>query len=444
MSTILFAAHAAVGHLNPLLTIAQRMQSEGHDCVFTTYLTPLKTEQAITAHGFRCIGMRLSLQNLSLALLPYFSGYWETFFAARQFFNGLGHYTQAATRILDDIHPAAVVTDFGFLGPGLAAEAQQIPYVLIYHAGLSFKGEGIPPFGSGLPIGEPWGWQGRVYQTLSRLLARRIDTLIAHARRRFHLPPGAPEYLACPTSPWLTLVLTAEAAEVPRAPVPDNFFFIGPCFAGRKSDQAATFPFQQFSATHPKIYVSLGTVFNRKPHVFKKIIAAFADGRYQLIISAGAAFARLREHSLPPNVLLFERVPQVDVLAQVDAVISHGGNNTVNETLAAGKPLLVLPVGGEQGDNASRVVYLGAGLRADLKRSTAEEIQGKITQLLTEPAFRQKAQSVADVFAQTRGPITAARFITHVTQTRQPVRRPPGYPLTVTRDMPLPWENDKD
>ena len=137
---------------------------------------------------------------------------------------------------------------------------------------------------------------------------------------------------------------------------------------------------------------------------------------------------------------MFERVPQVEVLSRVDAVISHGGNNTVNETLAAGKPLLVMPVGGEQGDNASRVVYLGVGLRASIKESTSQEIGVKVDRLIEESIFRQRAKEVADALALTQGPVTAALFIERLAESRQPIERPEGYPLTVTRDSDPPWE----
>jgi len=124
----------------------------------------------------------------------------------------------------------------------------------------------------------------------------------------------------------------------------------------------------------------------------------------------------------------------------VDAVISHGGNNTVNETLAAGKPLLVMPVGGEQGDNAGRVEYLGVGLRADIRKSTSREIGAKVNRLIEEPTFHQRAKEIAKALALTEGPVTAARFIEHVVQNRRPLLRPEGYPLTVTRETVPPWE----
>lgn len=114
----------------------------------------------------------------------------------------------------------------------------------------------------------------------------------------------------------------------------------------------------------------------------------------------------------------------MEVLSRVDAVISLGGNNTVNETLAAGKPLFVMRVGGEQGDNASRVVYLGAGLRANIKEQSSLEIGAKVNRLIEEPSFRHHVQEIAESLAQTQGAATAARFIKHIAQSRQPLERP--------------------
>lgn len=422
-----------------MLTIARQMRSGGHTIVFAG-TAPARIEKVIAANEFRFINIRPSIYTLGFFLLPFTSGCIETFMAVKLFFSGLSHYAHAVSHILDELQPDAVVSDFAFPGACLAAESRDIPYVIIYHAGLSFKGPGIPPFGSGLPIGEVWGRKEKLLRFMADSLEKRVGSAIAQARKRLRLPHSEKGYLTCPSSPWLTLVLTAEAIEASRFPLPPTTFFIGPCISGRQSASTRDFSFDQFSSDKPKVYVSLGTVFNKKSKVFRKIINAFTDGRYQVIVSAGGAFTQLRSQYIPSYVLLFENVPQLEVLLRVDAVISHGGNNTVNETLAAGKPLLVMPVGGEQGDNASRIVFLGVGLRVDIKKSTSKEIGAKVRRLIEEPTFSQRAQEIADVLALLQGPVTAAKFIERVAETRQPILRPEGYPLTVTSQTVAPWE----
>ncbi|MEW6365017.1 MAG: glycosyltransferase [Acidobacteriota bacterium] len=440
MSTYLFASQPARGHINPMLAIGRQMQSRGHHVVFAGF-APGPMQQYVETAGFQFINIRslpIALVSMKLVLVPLLSGFRETWFAAHAFYSGLTLYGRAFQGIIERVKPDAVVCDFAYVGAGLAAETRRLPYALVYHAGLSFRGPGIPPFASGLPIGEPLGEEGERYSRALDSLEQWVDRTIHRARQRLGLPPSDSQFLTRPQSPWLTLVLSAEASEAPRDPLPPTSYYVGPCFTGRGAEAGPPFDTGKLRADSMRVYVSMGTVFNRKPHIFQKIISAFSDGSCQLVVSAGCAYSRLRRRRPPSHVLLYRSVPQIDVLKHVDAVISHGGNNTVNETLAAGRPLLVLPVGGEQGDNASRVVALGVGLRAHLTRSTSEEIAAKVSRLLSEADFKMRAQEVAAALARMDGPSTAARFLERLVETRQPLIRPAGYPQTVTRDTPLP------
>lgn len=438
MGTYLFASQPAMGHLNPMFAIARQLEVRGHRAVFACPSIE-SVEKAIVAKGYPVAKLPMPLSTIGLAVLHLTSGFLETTFAVRMFFAGLVPYARALAAVLAEHAPDAVVSDFGFPAAAIAADARGTPHVTVYSAGLALPGPGIPPLGSGLPIGGEWGWRGRFCRAVSAWLERGTDRRVNRARKKLGLAPIEPGSISWLASPWLTLYLTSEAIEAPRSRVPETGFFIGPCFAGREGRNDASFPFDRLATDRPKVYVSLGTVFNRKPAVFGRILDAHADGRSQLIVSAGGAYDALRARGVPEHVLLFPRVPQVEVLDRVEAVISHGGNNTVNETLAAGRPLLVLPVGGEQGDNACRVEHLGAGLRADLHRSPAEEIGSKVRRLLEEPSFARRARECAEALARTDGPCTAARFIEHVAATRKPLARPAGYPLTVLRDAPPPW-----
>ncbi len=439
MSTFLLATHPVAGHMNPFLAVGKELRRQGHNVVFTVS-APAKTTRVIAAEGFRLAGVRPSFQMLGLLLLPLTSGFTETYLAMKGMSGGIVHYAKVIGGLIDEVCPEVVVADFSFPGAYVAAESRHVPYAVVYHVGLSFKGPGIPPFGSGLPIGEHWGAAGERYRVMTDRLERSTAAAMSRARRRLRLTEGlsAQNFLSIPASPWLNLVLTAEVCEAPRDPLPDTTFFVGPCIDPGPS-RVGTFPFGRLNADVPKVYVSLGTVFNNKPHVFRKVIDAFADGRHQLIVSAGRAFRRIRSAAVPSNAIVVETAPQVALLPHVDAVISHGGNNTVNETLTAGKPLLVMPVGGEQGDNASRVVYLGAGLRADLRTAGSREIRAKVDRLLAEPTFRRRTQEIARALSDTEGVVTASRLLARLAATQASIRRPAGYPLTLTRSLPPPW-----
>jgi MGT family glycosyltransferase len=437
MSRFLFTVHPEQGHISGLLAIATALRSRGHDVLFASSV-PKHTPPAVGAAGFPLAPLRPSLAMLRGLLIPFFEGFRETRFAMQVFSAGLEHYARAIGRVISEWAPDVVVSDCTFAGAMLAAEWRGVPFAAVYHTGLSFPGPGIPPFGSGLPIGEVCD-DARVarYRRQLERVQGKLRQRRARARARLGIAATAPasSFLERPVSPWLNLVLSSEACEAPRDPLPETTFFVGPCIT---SSGTHDFPLEQLRADVPKVYASLGTVFNNRPRVFRATLDACADGRYQLIVSAGQAYARLHAESQPPHHVVRKSVPQVALLPQVDVVVSHGGNNTVNETLAAGKPLLVMPVGGEQADNAARVVYLGAGLRADLHTVTAHDIRGALDRLLSEAQFQRRAAEIAVALARTDGPGIASQFIERLARTRAPVRRPAGYPLTVTRDLALP------
>src|SRR5262249_17590959 len=73
----------------------------------------------------------------------------------------------------------------------------------------------------------------------------------------------------------------------------------------------------------------------------------------------------------PPNVVAVASAPHGAVLPLARAVVAHGGHGTVMKALAHGLPLLCIPLGRDQPDNAVRVLESGAGLRLPPSRPRA-------------------------------------------------------------------------
>jgi UDP-glucoronosyl and UDP-glucosyl transferase len=61
----------------------------------------------------------------------------------------------------------------------------------------------------------------------------------------------------------------------------------------------------------------------------------------------------------PQNVSVQRWARHADVLPHCSAVVTHGGHVTVLKALAAGVPLVVVPLGRDQPGNAARVVHAG-------------------------------------------------------------------------------------
>jgi UDP:flavonoid glycosyltransferase YjiC (YdhE family) len=61
-------------------------------------------------------------------------------------------------------------------------------------------------------------------------------------------------------------------------------------------------------------------------------------------------------------------------------------------------PVVCLPHGRDQGDNAARVVAAGAGLRL-ARRSSTTTIRNAVLQVLSEPTFAENARRMAEHIA---------------------------------------------
>lgn len=371
--------------------------------------------------------------GLKSILLPYATGYRETRYAFDLMSKGTGYYTRQILNYLDQNEFDVLVSDFALPASHIAAEITGIPCAVVFHCGLPFKGNGVPPFGSGLPIGSnSTAIYDRCAQVEKKFLSR-LDNRLNNVRRKWGLSSFPQGYLREPYSHWLNLVVSASAIESPRSNLTESTFFVGPCFHNR-TVLDERFPFERLRDDRFKIYVSLGSVFNNKPNVFRTIMAGLDQPEYQVIISAGSTYNTFQKEKIPENVLLFPWVPQVSLLPKMDMIIGHGGNNSTNETLAAGKPLIVVPIGGEQGDNARRVEYLGAGLRVDLSSLTAQVIADKVGQLRTDSRFQARAAEIKRELDKTDGAKTASKLIQRLAETKKPLKRPSSIPLTITVD----------
>jgi MGT family glycosyltransferase len=116
----------------------------------------------------------------------------------------------------------------------------------------------------------------------------------------------------------------------------------------------------------PLVYVCLGTSFNTRPAVFQAVIDGLAAEPVDVLISTGKGTVSTADLGpLPSNVELRDFVPAREVLASARLHITHGGCNSVHESLLAGVPMLFLPQAFDQFPLAQRIERLGAGLVVD-------------------------------------------------------------------------------
>jgi UDP:flavonoid glycosyltransferase YjiC (YdhE family) len=94
----------------------------------------------------------------------------------------------------------------------------------------------------------------------------------------------------------------------------------------------------------------------------------------------------------PENVTVVRAAPHREVLRHAAATVTHAGHGTVAKSLAAGVPLVCMPLGRDQPDVAARVVRAGAGLRLD-PRAAAAQIADAVSRLIREPRYADAARA---------------------------------------------------
>jgi MGT family glycosyltransferase len=114
----------------------------------------------------------------------------------------------------------------------------------------------------------------------------------------------------------------------------------------------------------PLVYASFGTSHNARQDLFHTVIEALREQPLDLLVSTGGGPVQTRDlEPLPPNVEVREFVPAREVLAGAVVHISHGGCNSVHESLLAEVPLICLPQGFDQLPLSDRLEELGVGRR---------------------------------------------------------------------------------
>jgi MGT family glycosyltransferase len=232
---------------------------------------------------------------------------------------------------------------------------------------------------------------GRV---LRYLYGRGLPSLNA-ARRQLGLDPLG--------HPWeqfdragRVLVLTSEAFDFPAERLPANVRYVGPQLDGPGWAEPWQSP---WPADHPDPLVVVGfstTPQNQAP-VLEKVIEALGGLRVRGLVSVGPALDPTR-FPPPANVVIRASVAHAQVFPQASAVVTHGGHGTLIRALSDGVPVVCLPMGRDQNDDAARVVARGAGLRLSPKASVSE-IRQAIQQVLEQPKYRDGAQRLARAIA---------------------------------------------
>jgi hypothetical protein len=235
------------------------------------------------------------------------------------------------------------------------------------------------------------GQIGAVLKLLPRFLPWIRPYRSAVRRLQAEYPLKIPRFPAMLNWPGdLNVSYTSAQIDLLASEHGERSLFIGPPMPANEAE--VEFPFAALDLEHPLIYVSLGTLFNDNPSFFRRCIEAFAESEYQVVMSLGKRLSPEVLGNIPANFIVRSYVPQSKVLEQADLFISHGGVNSVHQSLYYGVPLLFVPQQVEQAMVAARIAELGAGyLVRDLSVSA---LRSAASLLLSDSSYRGQAAAL--------------------------------------------------
>ena len=427
--TVVFFPEGAFGPTNNCVGIANVLKQRGHRVVFVVEESFAGT---LEAKGFEERLMRLQAppevpeepgqfwkdfirdtapqfrkstsEQLETLILPI----WEQLIA------GAMYVEDRLGEIFAEVEPDVIVQDNVVAFPAVMAAG--VPWVRIVSCNpLEIPDPELPPVFSGLPAGDRSEWQTfrDRYAALHAELHRSFDEFV-QARGCPALPAGQFMF----DSPYLNLFVYPEDADYERStPLPATYHRLGSSV--RTTEPPFSLP-AQLEGDGKLVYVSLGSLGSAEPELMGRLVDVLGRTPHRVIMSMGPQAGQIE---LPANIYGEEFLPQPSILPLVDAVITHGGNNTTTESFFFGKPMMVLPLFWDQHDNAQRVEETGFGHRLEPYGFSDEGFNAALDDVLNDEGRRARMADISARLQADPGPARAANLIERLANEREPIHR---------------------
>ncbi len=382
------------GHFNPMLPLARAMADAGHEVAFAT-------AEAIAGRvvkaGFEFLPAGISLPEQLEESVRRFPAE-AALVGAERFENFVPRMLAevAAPPRIDDLmpiveewRPDVVVHDETELGGPVAAARFGLP-----HADQSV--------GILRPL------------SMFRLARQRLEPV--YERWGVELGPhaGQFDYLyldVCPPSlqsPWIDQV--AVAHPMTNAAIPPDSGEQPPAWLADLPDR-------------PTLYVSLGTIFNADPTLFRTILEGAREEEVNVIATVGRDNDPADLGPQPDNVHVERYVSQALLLPHCDLVVNQGGT-AILSILAEALPMIVVPQGANQFHNAAALSAAGVGRSLLPGQVTAAAVRQELRALLDDPGYGERAKAIAAEIAAMPGPADGVRLVERLTEERKPLVAP--------------------
>ncbi|KAA1246838.1 glycosyltransferase [Aquimarina sp. RZ0] len=379
MANFLFVVPPFWGHINPTLSLGKVLSEAGHAVAWASMIDI----DHLIPEGAVCYKFHQEEKGEDTLGMAYFDeikqkgqevfGIQSIQYLYEKVLIPIGLYMgRILPDIIDDFLPDVIINDHQAFAGAICAVRKNIPYATSITAPAAIK--------ASLDFPKFLEWETEQIINLQKKLGVFGNKSIA-------------------CSDQLSLVFSSKEF-LGTEEFPDYYKFVGPLIEDRPTD--AVFDWEYLKTiSQPKILISIGTIFSApsKRDFYLKVIDAFKDKNYLIILVADPDLFE----QWPDNFIVQDKVPQLQLLPYLQAVICHGGHNTVCESMEQGLPLIVLPIAFDQSQVASRVAELHIGIRLKFKRLKPEHLSTALEKILNDPEYAKASKKIGDSFQKGGG-----------------------------------------
>jgi rhamnosyltransferase subunit B len=243
---------------------------------------------------------------------------------------------------------------------------------------------------------------------LARAVTRSWMAPVHALRAELGLPRARHPLFEGQFSPYGTLALFSRTLAAPQRDWPPHVALTG--FVFYNGPAALAPEIEEFlAAGEPPVVFTLGTsAVGAAGRFYTESAAAAAKLGVRAVLLTGGFEQNRPEGALPPGVLLVERAPHQLLFPRASAVVHQAGAGTLGQGLRSGQPMLAVPHGHDQFDNAFRATELGVARTLLPRDYQGERVARELRALLTEPRYRARAAEIGAVVGAEGGAADAA------------------------------------
>lgn len=212
-------------------------------------------------------------------------------------------------------------------------------------------------------------------------------------------------------SPLLTVSQMPRGLDFPRKELPASFHYGSPWRDATSPVPARGADWDRPDDPRPLVFCSFGTLQGARADLFEKVARAAQSLGVRLLVAHGGLLPEVAARRLSASCEVRDFVPQGEVLARCAAAVLHCGMNTVLDAMAAGVPLVALPITFEQPATAARLAFAGVAEVVPAGKAGLPRLEAALGKVLRDPGYKAAALRIQAETAEGGGVARAADLI---------------------------------